>query len=194
MYLSEGGYDYNLDKQNLLRSCSLLRCHPWKINTSRDWIKKKKLKRCHLHQSAFTNINGAHTWCLASRLVLQLNCGLWDIKAVQYYCLLPRCFQLCGRCYILQKMSNTRLYFSDLKLFGCIYISNTSIEDTKMQRKAVVSALRDFANCRKIRRQPSHKAECATYQMNCTHQFTRSSVEGSVTSSSYNQGKSFCGK
>lgn len=28
---------------------------------------KNKLKRCHLHQSAFTNINGAYTWCLALR-------------------------------------------------------------------------------------------------------------------------------
>lgn len=38
-----------------------------------------------------------------------------------------------------------------------------------MQRKAVVSVLRDFVNYRKIHRPPSHKAECATYQMNCTN-------------------------
>lgn len=61
-----------------------------------------------------------------------------------------------------------------------------------MQRTDVVSVLRDFVNYRKIHRQPSHKAESTPYQVNCTSKLTRSSVEVSITSPSYNQGKSFC--
>lgn len=47
------------------------------------------------------------------------------------------CFQgasVFGRCLILEKMSYTRLYVSHLKLFGFIYISNISSEDTKIAK------------------------------------------------------------
>lgn len=55
----------------------------------------------------------------------------------------------------------------------------------------VVSVLHNFVNYEKIHRQLSQKAECDTYQINCSSKCIRNSEEGNITFSSFNQGKSF---
>lgn len=105
---------------------------------------------------------------LSFEMTTKLSCGFETTvyKSCTTHCLLSECFQFCGRCYILQKMSNTRLYFSYLKSLGFIYVSNISTEGTHKERIDVVSVLRDFVNYQKIHRQISDKAERGAHQMN----------------------------